>query len=203
MRVHMQSGHGSSPRWGLLATVLIHGMLWAGWQLAAWQERPVRALPAPPSASGVLQVQLVARPRPPAAPAPASIAAPAAPDPGAMAAPPPPQPRDAIHYYHPDEVDRELLPRLDPTGELLIDLPQPVVLHLFVDARGRVNAVTIEDTALAPALQEQLRDAFMRMTFLPARRRGQDVAARMRIEVAASAAPPAAPQQPAGPITPR
>ncbi len=178
--MHMQSGHGSSPWWGLLATLAIHGLLWGGWQLAGRHERPVGAA----LASGpVLQVRLLAAPR-------TTAAVSTAPADGAASAIPASE-RDAIHYYYPDEVDRELIPRLDPTGDLAIDLPHPVVLHLFVDAQGRVNAVTIEESALAPALQEQLRAAFMAMTFLPAMRGGQDVAARMRIEVAASVPPPA------------
>lgn len=188
----MRSGQGSSPRWGLLATVAIHGLLWGGWKLSTWQLRAVDA----PAAGPVLQVRLIAPPRPAL-----SAALQAAPASGAPA-PVPPGERDAIHYHFPEEVDRELLLRRDPTDELPIPLPRPVVLHLFVDAQGRVNAVTVEDRELAPALVMQLQEAFMQLLFLPAEKRGQAVAARIRIEVAAHEAAPID-QQPAGPIVPR
>lgn len=190
----MQSGHGSTARWGLLATVAIHGLLWGGWKISAWQERLVSA---PPVSGQVLQVQLVARPRPAALPALAAPSMTAPPLIDVSPTPPAAPEKDAIHYYYPEEVDRELMPRLDPTGDLQIALPHPVVLHLFVDAQGRVNAVTIEaapeGSVLSDEVQDALRDAFMRMTFLPAKRQGQEVAARMRIEVAASEVPLDAP----------
>lgn len=170
----MPFGQGSSARWGILATVLLHGLLWAAMKLAAWQEkRPTDQAPH----QRVLAVRLLA----PAAPVPADV--PAMPVPPVPAMPEVAAQRDAIHYYFPEEVDRELMLQRDRSDDRPIALPGPVVLHVFVDAGGRVNAVTVEDASLDPALQEQLRDAFMTLEFAPAQRRGRAVAARIRIEV--------------------
>lgn len=180
--MQLQYRQRSSAWWGALATAAIHALLWGGWQLAAWQD----AAPVAPAAGGpVLSVRLLAE-RAPARPA--QPATPVLPAP--LGTPPAETARDAIHYHFPEEVDRELILRRDPAAEQAIALPRPVVLQLFVDANGRVNAVTVEDEALDPALQDQLRSAFMGLVFLPAMKNGQLVAARMRIEVEASAASP-------------
>lgn len=182
--MQLQYRQRSSARWGALATAAIHVLLWGVWQLAAWQNRT----PAAPAAPGpVLEVQLLAGRAPPAAEVPALAAGPTA-----VPVMPSRAARDAVYYHLPEEVDRELILRRDPAADQAIALPRAVVLHLFVDAAGRVNNVTVEDGTLDPSLQEQLRAAFMQLVFLPAMKNGQLVAARMRIEVEAGSAPPSA-----------
>lgn len=188
----MPTRQRSSTWWGVLATLAVHGLLLGVWQVSAWQKR--RASP-PEVRAPALQVRMLPLQRP-LPPAPAQ---PLPPRPHraatAAGAPPPPatapqtsaatEPaRESLYYYFPEEVERELMLRRDPAADQPIDLPHPVILDLFVDARGRMNAVTVDDPDLDPALQEQLRAAFMQLEFLPALRGGAPVAARMRIEVA-------------------
>lgn len=173
----MRSGHRSSACWGVLATLALHGVLWGAFKLAARHD--MRSDDAAPG-QRVLAVRLLPAPSPVgavAAPAPAGAVA------AAAAVRAEPAVRDAIRYYFPEEVDRELELQRDRSDDEPIALPYPVVLHLFVDAGGRVNAVEVEDGTLDPALQEQLRKAFMTLAFTPAQRRGRAVAARIRIEV--------------------
>ena len=92
--------------------------------------------------------------------------------------------REELHYYFPEELDRQLIVLRDHSGEAEIDLPADVVMNLFVDVLGHVVAISFDGEAPAPDLQAQLRKAFMSMEFLPGMKQGQPVPARIRIGIA-------------------
>lgn len=151
-------------------TVLLHGF--AAARLLAW-DAPA---PAPPAAARtVLQVRVVTE----AAAQPTGARSPerGAPSPAATAHP------GAVYFHLPEEVDRPLIVLRDRSGDADITLEGPVVMHLFVDAEGRVARVEFEGEPPSAALQAQLRLAFAPTEFLPALKGGRAVAARIKIEL--------------------
>ncbi len=170
----MQFGQRTRVWWGLAASAAVHALLLGAVLLAT------RRTPEAPAAPGaLLQVSLVA-----ARPAPAAVAAASAVQATAAAAAAAFPKREAIRYFSPDEVERQLIVLRDPAADQAIALPHPVVLELFVDRHGRVAAIVIA-RQLAPRLEAQVRAAFMQLEFLPALRGGKEVPAYLRIELAA------------------
>jgi hypothetical protein len=155
--------------WRLAASVAIHALLCGAVLLAARRE-------APPEMAGTpLQVRLLgaaggAQPGAPGLPA----------RPAARASAPV---RAAIRYYAPDELERPLLLLRDRSGDDGVGVTRVVVMQLFVDVAGRVEALSFEGPPLPAAEQRRLRAAFMTLEFLPALRGGQAVPARIRIEL--------------------
>lgn len=170
--------------WGLALSAAIHGLLGFAFLRALDLPRPPR-----PHPGGVMTVALMA----PAAPAAAAAGAQAGPASGAEAAPESGADpvREELHYYSSDELDRQLIVLRDRSGDAEIDLPAEVVMDLFVDVQGRVVAISFEGEQPAPALQEQLRAAFMTMEFMPGMKQGQPVPSRIKIGIAP--VPPMAP----------
>jgi hypothetical protein len=163
----------------LAACTLLHGLAAVALLAASAADPAPAAAPAP-----ALAVRLVAVPA-----GSARGAANPAPGPAASAS-------DARPYFHfPHEVDRELIPLRDRSGDAGIELDRRVVMNLFVDANGRVADVSFEHRAPSMLMQARLRAAFASMEFLPAQKGGRGVAARIRIELL-----PNAPgdQQPSG-----
>lgn len=176
----MGTGQHGPRAWGLALTVVIHALLWLGIAIGT---DTVRAPDTDPG--GVLSMALVAPPKPASA-AEASVEAPAdaLPDLPEVADAPAEAVREDVHYYFPEELERQLIVLRDRSGEAEIDLPADVVMNLFVDAQGRVVAITFDGEAPSPPLQEQLRAAFMSMEFMPGMRQGRPVPSRMRIGIA-------------------
>ncbi len=137
---------------------------------------------APPrAASGAPMIYTVALLAPPApADAPASAAA-SAHIAAASAATRPARP--ALHFYSPEELEREPIVLRDRSGDAGITLASRLVLQLFIDAEGRVVAVRFEGTPPPLALARQLRAAFGSIEFLPGLLHGRPVPARLRIEL--------------------
>lgn len=182
----MRTGIGGPRIWGLALTAAVHALLLLAFLRGMQQPRTPS-----PDPGGVLTVALLSPP----APAPASAAGDAEPEQPAEAAPETAADavREEVHYYFPDELDRQLIVLRDRSGEAEIDLPSEVVMHLFVDVLGQVVAITFEGEQLAPALQEQLRRAFMTMEFVPGMKQGRPVPSRIKIGIARllTPAPPA------------
>ena len=175
--------------WGLALTAAMHALLWLLFMRAIQQPHAPQ-----PQPGNVLTVALLSAP----------AAAAATPDTSAEQPEPalaPPQAaaepvREELHYYFPQELDRQLIVLHDHSGEVEIDLPFDVVMDLFVDVLGHVVAVSFDGQAPAPALQAQLRNAFMSMEFMPGMKQGQPVPARIRIGIAPLRTPaPAAPSE--------
>lgn len=178
--------------WGMAASALLHAAL----LLALVRAPEAPALDQRPSR--VLSVALL-----PASdnPGPSSAALPeTAPEPAETAligtAPlddvpaQPPSPaaeRTDIYYYFPEELERQLIVLRDRSGDYDIALAQEVVMHLFVDLHGKVVSIAFEGEP-TPAVQEQVRAAFMTMEFMPGLRQGQPVPSRIKIGIAATPA---------------
>ncbi len=185
----MRTGQHGSRAWGLALTLAIHVLLALTWALALQTPAPPAGAPGP-----VLTVSLApARPLPQAAPVQSEAALPAPPEPPAAAQSASEPVRAPVHYYFPEELERQLVVLRDRSGEAEIDLPGDVVMHLFVDAQGQVVSISFDGEAPAPALQEQLRAAFMTMTFRPGLRHGTPVPSRIKIGIAPLATAPPAP----------
>lgn len=184
----MRTGQQGSRAWGLALTVAVHVLLALALMLALRAPRPPQS-----DAGAVLTVALAPAPARalPAPPAPSELAPAALPELPLPAELRSEAVREETHYYFPEELERQLIVLRDRSGEAEIDLPGDVVMHLFVDAQGRVVSITFEDVAPSPALQEQLRAAFMTMEFLPGLRGGRPVPSRIKIGIAPL--PPAAP----------
>lgn len=101
--------------------------------------------------------------------------------------------------------DEEFFPRdaLDvgpsPTAPVLIDYPptggttgtHAGILSLFIDEIGKVVRVRVDTQALAPAMQDAARSAFMGATFAPGLVDGLPVRSKIRVEVVFEAGTPA------------
>ena len=148
----------------LAATALLHAAMAAS---LVW-DRP-HADPAQAPGQQSVRVRLLQTASPGAAPLPARAG------PVAGSAGP--------HYYLPHELDRELIPLIDRSGDADIELARRVVMVLLVDRNGRVAGILFEDEQPDVLLQARLRLAFSTMEFLPAQKGGRPVAARMTIEL--------------------
>lgn len=175
--------------WGLLASAVVHGALWLSWKAAEQRElAPRGALPAGPAVA-----MLAAAPAPPAQ-YPAQDSAPPLPAP---ALPPLPEvaaepQRDAIRYYYPDELERQLILLRDGASDADVELPGSVIMHLFIDTEGKVADIAFEGGALPAALQDRLRAAFFKLEFVPGLKDGQPVPSRIKIRLQSQ--PEAAPR---------
>lgn len=172
----MRTGQRGPRVWGLALTAAIHGLLWLLFMHGIEQPRPPS-----PDPGGVLTVAMVSPPSPSptqAGEAPLAAEPEQSPEQAAAAV------REELHYYFPEELERQLIVLRDRSGEAEIDLPAEVVMHLFIDVQGRVVAITFDGEELAPALQEQLRKAFMTMEFLPGMKQGKLVPSRIKIGIA-------------------
>ena len=161
--------------WGLALTAAMHALLWLLFMRAIQQPHAPQ-----PQPGNVLTVALLSAPAAARPDSGAEQPEPALAPPQAAAEPV----REELHYYFPQELDRQLIVLRDHSGEVEIDLPFDVVMDLFVDVLGHVVAVSFDGMAPAPALQAQLRLAFMSMEFMPGMKQGQPVPARIRIGIA-------------------
>ena len=173
----MRTGQRRPVLWGLALSAAIHALLGLALLRALALPRPPQSRPG-----AVLSVALMA----PAASAAGAPAAEAVPDSVAEAAPASAaEPvREELHYYGPDELDRQLIVLRDRSGDAEIDLHSEVVMNLYVDSEGRVVTITFEGEAPSATLQEQLRAAFMTMEFMPGMKQGRPVPARFKIGIA-------------------
>lgn len=164
--------------WGLAASAAVHALLWGVLMLALRHA-------APPQKPGtVLQVRLLPAPAP--APVAAAAAAPAS-VPIVSTVPVAPV-REAIRYYDPEELERQLILLRDRSADDGVAVQRAVVMQLFVDPGGHVVLIRFEGAPLPAAEQERLRAAFMTLEFLPALHHGQAVPAKIRIELLPDAA---------------
>ncbi len=174
-----------SPSFPALATVtVLHALFWAALVYAPRQPlapaaRPGRVLTVALQAPTVRPAAAVATPQL------AELAvAPTEPLPVALPVEPA---RAALHYYLPHELDRELSTLIDHSDEAEIALERDVLMHLFVDADGKVSDVAFEGEPPAPEQAAALRATFMRMEFLPGLKDGKPVPARLTIVIAPAA----------------
>jgi TonB family protein len=94
----------------------------------------------------------------------------------------PPVPR----YYAAHELDRrpQIMSNVEPDFPALALGPTGrVVLRLYINEAGRVDAVAVESADRTGAFDNAARDAFARAHFLPGMKGGVPVNALMRIEV--------------------
>ena len=90
-------------------------------------------------------------------------------------------------YYTSDQLSR----RPKPTAEPALDTEEAaplaaagtIILRLWIDARGKVDAADIERTDLPELFSNTALSAFSKLQFVPGERNGQRVASIMRIEV--------------------
>lgn len=186
--------------WGSLCLALAgHAALWAGMAAPARQALHAGSTPA-------LKVRMqpadAGRPRTPA-PAPANRAEPPARQHDAQhvqhvqqVASAEEEPATGPRYYAATEVDRPALPRSSPDPAMLDGIAPsglPIRLRLFISADGSVTQVDALFAAEQDApVVERLREMFQATGFVPASRRGRDVASYKDIDVElADAAPPA------------
>lgn len=184
----MRTGLRGPRVWGLAVSAAIHGLLWFAFVRAS---EPASAPQANPGR--VMTVALVAPPKPATA-----AAQPDQPEPEAPAEEAPAVDaqavREELHYYFPEELERQLIVLRDRSGEAEIDLPAEVVMNLFVDVQGRVVGLTFDGEPPSAALQEQLRKAFMSMEFMPGMKHGLPVPSRMKIVIAPLLVPATKPE---------
>lgn len=173
----MLSGIRASTAWGLAASAAVHGVLWA-WLSSS--PPPRAAVDGQPGRVIVVRLPAAAAPLP--APDPAAPGAPALPP---LLAPevilPSEAERAAVRYYAQDELDRGVRVVHDGTAGTDLDAPPGVILHLFVDAAGKVSQVEFDGPPLTRALEQRLRAAFMTMEFMPGIKNGDPVPSRIRI----------------------
>ena len=180
--------------WGVAASAAVHALLLGALLLASRRDAP-----APEEPGALLQLALLPLPEAPGLRREADQVAPvlhpassdgshpetgAAGSPEAIAGAPL---REAIRYFRPEEVDRQLIVLRDPAADQVIEIPHRVWLELFVDRQGRVAALAVhhrDGGRLAPRLAAQLRAAFLQLEFLPALRGGNAVPAYLLIELA-------------------
>ena len=178
-----------APRGPSLAALALTAAVHAVLLLALAQGARKQATPQAASARALTVTMVKPPPAPAPAPGPVLDHSAPAPAPPLTATPAVPLARDAVHYYFPEELDRELVLLIDRSGEDEIDLEQEVVMHLFVDPAGRVADILFEGAAPLE-VQERLRAAFMTMEFLPGLQGGRAVPARIKIAVAPHAPAP-------------
>ena len=174
-------------------TAAVHALLWLALVQGARQSvAPVAARTLAPAP--VLTVVLVPQPVPAAAStapaAPAPMTEPET-EPVAEQVAQPEAARDALYYYFPEELERELMVLIDRSDEADIALGHEVIMHLLVAPGGKVAEIVFEG-AVPAGVQAQLRAAFATMEFLPGLRGGQPVPARIKIVIAPQAAGSAA-----------
>lgn len=186
----MRSAHRVG--WGMAASTALHALLLVLLNRSAaplLDQRPgavmsARLVPQPAAKAPAATGQ--AEPDPATPEAPADSAAHDAPaEEASMAAAASAPVRTDIYYYFPEELDRQLIVLRDRSGDYEIALEREVVLHLFVDLRGKVAAIAFEGEPPAPAIEEQIRTAFMTMEFMPGVRKGAAVPSRLKIGIAA------------------
>ena len=167
-------------------TAAVHALLWMALVQGARQSvAPAAARALAPQS--VMTVALVAQTAPPPAPAfPAQAISPPVPEPVVEPVAEPEAERDALYYYFPQELDRELMVLIDRSDEADITLAHEVIMHLLVAPSGKVAELVFEG-AVPQAIQAQLRAAFMTMEFLPGLKGGQPVPARIKIVIAPGA----------------
>jgi hypothetical protein len=178
----MLSERRAAVWWGLALTAVIHAALWLVVSLTGTTRHSISSAPA------AMAVRMV-----PAAAAP--VALPPAPGPEAalqalppLTEPPPPPPlpavapdRDTVAYYEQDELEHKVVVLKDETGELELDAPRGVVMHLFIDTVGNVTTIRFEGSDLTATQREKLRDAFLRLKFTPGIKDGHAVPSRIKI----------------------
>ena len=158
----------------LAASLIAHAALLQGLVALprAWQ--PQVTFAPSDSGSGLLRVVLQPQAAKPQALPPAKLAAPAA---GVPRAP---------RYLAAHELDRrpQVLSHVEPQFPALALVPTGrVVLRLYIDESGAVDAVAAESTDRTGAFEAAAREAFAAARFLPGIKDGVPVKSLVRIEV--------------------
>lgn len=158
----------------LAASLLVHAALLQGVAVLprAWQ--PAVGFPASHPGSGLLRVLLLPEAAEPQLAAPAKLAPPSTTVPRA--------PR----YLPAHQLDRrpQILSHVEPHFPALALVPTGrVVLRLYIDETGGVDAVAAESADRTGAFEAAAREAFAAARFLPGIKDGVPVKALVRLEV--------------------
>jgi TonB family protein len=158
----------------LAASLIVHAALLQGVAVLprAWQ--PAVGFPSSHPGSGVLRVLLVPEAAEPQLAAPSKLAAPSTTVPRA--------PR----YLPAHELDRrpQILSHVEPHFPALALVPTGrVVLRLYIDETGGLDAVAAESADRTGAFEAAAREAFAAARFLPGIKNGVPVKALVRLEV--------------------
>ncbi len=158
----------------LAASFIAHAALLQGLAALprAWQ--PAAGFSPSHAGSGLLRVMLLPEEAGPQPTAPARVAA-----------PPASAPR-APRYLAAHELDRrpQILSHVEPHFPALALVPTGrVVLRLYIDETGAVDAVAAESADRTGAFEAAAREAFAEARFLPGIKDGAPVKALVRVEV--------------------
>ncbi len=159
----------------LAASLIAHAALLQGLAVLprAWQ--PAAGFSPSDPGSGLLRVMLL----------PEEEAEPQSAAPATLAAPPAKAPR-APRYLAAHELDRrpQILSHVEPHFPALALVPTGrVVLRLYIDETGAVDAVAAESADRTGAFEAAAREAFAAARFLPGIKDGVPVKALVRLEV--------------------
>lgn len=151
----------------------------------------VRTITASTTAEAPMQPDPARTAPPRLAPNPARAAT--ARRPASSPAPVPASPTDRVSHWPADQLDRRPVPVSAPPDpgdddDVLATLPlsgRPLRLRLYIDARGRVEAVepVVVDAFDADTLLPRLQAMFLRTAYVPGLRHGHEVASVSEIEV--------------------
>jgi TonB family protein len=158
----------------LAASLIAHAALLQGLVALPRGWQPAASFAPSDSGSGLLRVLLQPQASEPQAAPPAKPAAPAA---GVPRAP---------RYLAVHELDRrpQVLSHVEPHFPALALVPTGrVVLRLYIDERGVVDAVTAESADRTGAFEAAAREAFAAARFLPGIKDGVPVKSLVRVEV--------------------
>jgi periplasmic protein TonB len=158
----------------LAASLIAHASLLQGIAVLPRASEPAASLLPRHSGSGLLRVMLLPEA---AAPQPAT--------PSTLASPPTRIAR-APRYLAAHELDRrpQILSHVEPHFPALALVPSGrVVLRLYIDEGGNVDAVTAESADRTGAFEATAREAFAAARFLPGIKDGVPVKSLVRIEV--------------------
>jgi TonB family protein len=157
----------------LVASLIAHASLLQGLAvLRAWH--PAASLSPSGPGSSLLHVLLLPEI---AAPPPTADSKPASPASGVAR---------AARYVAADELDRrpQILSHVEPSFPALALVPTGrVVLRLYIDEHGGVDAVAAESADRSGAFEAAAREAFAAARFLPGIKDGVAVKALIRVEV--------------------
>lgn len=156
------------------ASLIAHAALLHGIAVLprAWQPAAGFSLSHP--GSGLLRVMLLPEAAEPQPPAPSRLAAPST------------KTAHAARYLAAHELDRrpQILSHVEPHFPALALVPTGrVVLRIYIDETGAVDAVAAESADRTGAFEAAAREAFAAARFLPGMRDGVRVKALVRVEV--------------------
>jgi len=158
----------------LVASLVAHAFLLQGLAVLprAWQ--PAAAVSPSAPGSGLLRVTVLPEAAEPKPQAPSRLASPAS------------SVARAPRYLAAQELDRrpQILSHVEPNFPALALVPTGrVVLRLYIDEDGSVDAVATESADRSGAFEAAAREAFAAARFLPGIKDGVPVKALLRVEV--------------------